>query len=134
MTPPPEHSLAHAADALASVLEQENQALEALDFAAALSLLGAKRKATISFVEAEKQVGSLPAAARPGIGARCSRLRTLVADNRRLLERALKAQGRVIAVIARAAHSGPEAAPRYGSRGRPVRFARPLALALSTRI
>ncbi len=134
MTATVEHSLVSAADALASVLEQENRALEALDFAAALSLLAAKQKATTSFVEAEKQFRTLPPAARPGIGARCRRLRTLVADNRRLLERALAAQGRVIAVIAHAIHSSPEALPHYGAAGRPAGRSRPLALALSTRI
>jgi hypothetical protein len=130
----PEHTLAHAADSLASVLEEENQALQALDFAAAVSLLGAKQRAAARFVEAERQTRSLAPAARTGMGARCRRLHGLVADNRRLLERALLAQGRVIAVIARAARNSPEAVPHYGARGTPVAPSRPFALAFSTRI
>ena len=42
---------------------------------------------------------------------------TLAAENRRLLERGLAAQGRVIAVIARAARARPATAPRYGASG-----------------
>jgi hypothetical protein len=52
------------------------------------------------------------------------RLQALAVENKRLLERAIAAQGRVIGVIARAA-AATEAPPGYGgSRGlRPAAFA-----------
>ena len=44
------------------------------------------------------------------------RLRGLAAENRRLLERAIKVQGRIIAMVARAAQAAPPVA-RYGAQG-----------------
>lgn len=109
-----------AAAALAALLEQENRLLEALDLAAAAALLPAKQSAAGAFVRAQAQTrasGGLPAASRAATTSLAARLRTLAAENRRLLERGLAAQERVIAVIARAARRHPPTAPRYGISG-----------------
>jgi len=72
----------------------------------------------------------MPAAPAPHPGAErmARRLQALAAENKRLLERAIAAQGRVMAVVARAA--APDVAPAgYGS----ARGHRPVALAFMTR-
>ena len=125
-----------ASAALATLLEHENRLLEALDLAAAAALLPAKQGAAAAFLRAQahtKAGGIAPAgrAAMTGLGAR---LRTLAAENRRLLERGLAAQGRVIAVIARAVRAHPPTAPRYGATGALAGPRTPAPLAISARL
>ncbi len=126
-----------AAASLAALLEQENRLLEALDLAAAAALLPAKQTATDAFVRAQahaKLRGGIPPAGREAAISLGTHLRTLAAENRRLLERGLAAQGRVIAVIARAVRTHPLMAPRYGASGAFAGPRTPTPLAISTRI
>jgi hypothetical protein len=137
MTPRPTDDLPTAGAALAALLEHENRLLEALDLAAAASLLPAKQGAVAGFVRAQSQAkaaGGIPPAARGTMLALAGRLRRLAADNRRLLERGLAAQGRVIAVIARAVRAHPVTAPRYAASGALAGPRTPRPLAISTRI
>lgn len=127
------NDLPAAAAALAALLEQENRLLDALDLAAAAALLPAKQSAAAAFARAQEHArscGGVPPASRAAATALGVRLRTLAAENRRLLERGLAAQDRVIAVIARAARRHPATAPRYGTSGALAgpRTAAPLAI------
>ncbi len=137
MTPPPADDLPSAAAALAALLEQENRLLDALDLAAAAAMLPAKQHAAAAFVRAQahtKESGGLAPDFRAAVASLGARLRALAAENRRLLERALAAQGRVIAVIARAAGKHPATAPRYGASGALAGPRTPAPLAISARI
>jgi hypothetical protein len=90
-------------------------------------MLAAKLRAADAFVTAY--------AAAPALGAiALHRLRALVAENQRLLETAIKVQGRVIGVIARALPRAVRdpAAMRYGAHGRAA-VMRPSAFAISSR-
>lgn len=101
---------------LAEVLARENAALATLDLAAAIALLSDKRAAAEAFARA--------AAADPGLATPA--LRDLAAENRRLLERAMAIQSRVLDILA-----GAVARPtqRYAAAGRLVRETPPVALA-----
>ncbi len=104
-------SLAEAARRLASVLREENAALAAMDFARAGALLGAKHAAADGLAAATKS-----AAAGNG-GEALRELTVLAEENRRLLNRALRVQRRVLDVVARAArqNGGPA---RYDTNGK----------------
>ncbi len=137
MTPPRPDDLASAAAALCALLEQENRLLGSLDLAAAAALLPAKQSAAAAFVRAQGHTqasGGLPLPAREAAMKLSARLRALAAENRRLLERGLAAQGRVIAVIARAARNHPATPPRYGASGVLAGPRTPSPLAISARI
>lgn len=108
-----------AAEHLAKTLEAENAALAALDLPRAAAMLEQKRQALASFTGA---LGTPVAGAEP-IG---ERLRSLAQDNKVLLERAIAAQGRIIALIAHAATPPPG----YGT---PHRTVRPVAFAYAAR-
>lgn len=127
--------LPSASAALAALLEHENRLLEALDLAAAAALLPAKQEAASAFLRAQTHSrasgGPAGGAALAGLAAR---LRILVAENRRLLERGLAAQGRVIAVIARAVRAHPATAARYGASGTLAAPRTPTPLAISARM
>lgn len=103
-------TLTTAAAALADVLAQENAALAALDLAAAAALLEAKQAAAEAFAAAQAEDA-------PPLDGRdlAVRLRELAAQNRQLLERAIRVQRRVLGIIAKALP--PPAAPRYGASG-----------------
>jgi hypothetical protein len=128
--------LLHTAQALADILAAENAALEALDIGLATHLLVEKRQAADGFAAAHARLaaaGPLPAAARARLEATATTLRAAAEENRRLLERAIAVQTRVMDVIARAApHVGAEA-PRYGAQGGIVgrNHALPMAIAAS---
>lgn len=108
-----------AAQRLAEALRAENEALARLDLSQAAELATPKRQASEAFAAAY-------AAAR-GTNARAEgperleaeqiagRLRDLSAENRRLLERAIELQSRVIETIAGAARPAPTGT--YGERG-----------------
>jgi len=106
-----------AATHLADTLAEENAALAALDLPRAVAMLPHKQQAVAAFTTALASGGGTELVAQ--------RLRSLVFENKALLERAIAAQGRVIAVFARAAAPPP----RYGASrgrycgGRPVPFA-----------
>jgi hypothetical protein len=123
--------LATAAARLAEVLAAENAALSALDLPRAGAMLAEKTRAADAFVAAEQASRgtiSTVGAAAP------ARLRTLAAENQRLLQQAMTVQGRVIGVIARAVSraSRDPVATRYGAQGRaaPTRLS---AVAISAR-
>jgi hypothetical protein len=109
-----------AAQRLMEALGAENAALARLDLNAAGELGRSKRQAADAFAAA------YDAASRTGLGAAASdraraeevalRLRDLTAENRRLLERAIALQSRVIETIAGAAK--PLGPGTYGGRGR----------------
>ena len=90
---------------LIAVLEQENAALTAMDLPRAAALVVRKTAAI-------ERLAGLPAS-RPA----AERLDDLARHNRRLLERAMIAQERVIGIVARAAANVD--AP-YGAGGRPA--------------
>ncbi len=127
MTP----ALIDAAVRLADTLARENQALAALDLPLAASLLADKQRAADAFLVAQT-LALHDASARQHATTRdlAARLATLAEENRRLLERAIAVQGRVIGVLARAAR--PEASG-YGAHGGRTAFSRPGAIALSAR-
>jgi len=123
--------LATAADRLAEVLAAENAALAALDLPRAGAMLAEKTHAADAYIAAEQ-------ASRGNIAivdaAVLARLRTLVAENQRLLQQAMTVQGRVIGIIARAVSRAlrDPVATRYGAQGRaaPTRLS---AVAISAR-
>ncbi len=107
MTP----GLINAIETLADAVAAENAALQALDLPAAAALLARKQTAAASFAAAR------PAAApTPALRAAAIRLRALADENRRLLERAIAVQTRVLGVLAGAARAS-NPAPRYGRSG-----------------
>jgi hypothetical protein len=121
-----------AAEALARTITAENQALSALDLPVAVRLLAQKRQHGEAFLAAQARAlaAGLPALPRD----RLKQLADLAADNKRLLERAIIVQGRVISSIARAvprAVAGPN--QRYACDGKPA-GGRPIAMALSARV
>jgi hypothetical protein len=113
-----------AGAALADTLEAENAALATLDLPLAAGMLARKQDAMAAFAAAPPTQAQSAAAERMA-----RRLQGLAIENKRLLERAIAAQGRVIGVIARAAASSTAPAG-YGSR-RPA--GKPAAVALSAR-
>jgi hypothetical protein len=121
--------LVTAAERLAEVLERENGALEVLDLAKAANLVPAKRLATqaLAAARASAVIGPEPS---PLVEVTL-RLRGLAEENRRLLERAITVQSRVIGVIARA--MPPPTGARYAPSGALTQGARSLAFALSAR-
>ena len=113
-------ALTRAALGLAEVLQAENTALKALDFAAAGRLLTAKEAATAALTAAQAATLFAP----PGLRAIALQLNVLADENRLLLERAIAVQRRVLGAVARAAQTAsPE--PYYGPGG--ARAVRPMA-------
>lgn len=105
-----------AAGRLADVLAAENAALSALDLTGAAALLPAKERAVAELTRALG--GFRPSPEDDPAREVAARLDGLARENRRLLERALRAQEQVIATLARAARqAGTREAPRYGRRG-----------------
>lgn len=136
----PIQALVAAAVALADILVQENQALAAMDLPAAMALLGPKQAQGAAFATAHARAAAALAGSptlRSEIGPVAEavglRLRELGNENKRLLERALRVQGRVIGSIARALPRAMAAAPRYDAAGGIAASARPEAVALSAR-
>ena len=123
--------LIQSAIALADTLAEENRALDRLEFAHALSLLEAKMRATSAFIAAQAHAASAVPEARAHrqpMEATAARLRDLAAENKRLLERAIIVQRRVIGCIVGALPRS-ESAPRYGASGAFAgRHVRPMAL------
>ena len=129
-------ALIDAAVELADALARENEALAALDLPRAAGMLADKQRAADAFLAARALLPpGAPAEPHPGAkdgGARevAARLGTLAEENRRLLERAIAVQGRVIGTLARAA---PPEASGYGAHGGRAASSRPGAIALSAR-
>jgi hypothetical protein len=118
------NDLIAAGTLLAETLQAENAALSALDLPRAAGMLVDKQRAVAGLVSVQGTPASREAAERVA-----RRLQALAMENKRLLERAIAAQGRVIGVIARAASPTPQPTA-YGS----LRHSgRPAPLALSAR-
>jgi hypothetical protein len=114
-----------AANLLAETLEAENGALSVLDLPRAGAMLERKQRA-LADLAAAAQI--LPVSRDPAERV-ARRLQALAMENKRLPERAICAQGRVIGVVARAA--APAMAPTSYGAARPA--GRPAALALLAR-
>lgn len=113
-------ALIAAAVRLADVLSRENAALAALDLARAAAMLAEKQEAGAAFALAWGRGRPLaPVTDARDVIALARRLEEASVENRRLLERALVVQGRVLATVARAVPRAlaVRAAPRYGARG-----------------
>jgi hypothetical protein len=123
--------LTAAAVRLTEVLAAENAALAAVDLPRAGAMLAEKARAADAFVAAQAASHGALSGARP---VTLERLRDLVEENQRLLDVAIKVQGRVIGIIARALPRTlrDPAATRYGAQGR-VAPARLSAFAISAR-
>lgn len=116
-----------AAQHLVDVLVRENDALKVMDLRRAATLLPEKTVA-IAELAASSQAVSVPS--HPGLVALARELDGLASENRRLLERAITAQQRVIGIVVRAAVSAVTQ-PSYEARGRRTRSTG--AMAFSTR-
>jgi hypothetical protein len=122
-------TLVGLAQRLADVLDLENDALRTMDLPRAAAML-AEKTAAIAALAAFGDTSLEPHTPILGLAAR--RLNSLVLDNRRLLERAIVAQQRVIGIIVRAATS-TEAELSYGiPKGR--RMGSTCPMAISTRV
>jgi hypothetical protein len=110
---------------LADILDLENDALKAMDLRRAAGLLPEKAAALTDL----NLAGELPAGPmHPALASTAGRLNGLMLENRRLLERAIVAQQRVIGIVVRAAAATDRAEPVYGARGRRMRVTGPMAL------
>jgi hypothetical protein len=108
-------ALTQAASRLVDILQAENAELQAMDFKAAGRLLTAKQAATAELTAAQAATLYAPA----GMRLLAQRLNELADENRKLLERAIAVQRRVLGTVVRAAQTAtPE--PQYGPAGTPA--------------
>jgi hypothetical protein len=115
-----------AAQRLADLLTQENQALKRMDFPAAVALVPAKEVALADLTK-QPAMGTIP----PNLTALGQRLGGLAIENQTLLERAIAVQTRIVRIVARAG-APPPAATRYGGHNSRIPSNRSTALALCT--
>ena len=101
-----------AIEAMSALLAEENAALTAMDFARAGALLAPKHAAADALAAAWRTAssGPPPQLALQHLGA-------LADENRKLLNRAMRVQRRVLELVARAAR-GNSPTNRYGANGR----------------
>ena len=138
---PPSHApmiqaLLNAGLRLAEALREENEALARLDLGRAAPLAAAKVQASDAFAAAfgaaMKTSGKAQGELRSAAEKLAARLRDLSDENRRLLERAIGLQSRVIETIAGAAI--PASRPTtYGGLGERAVARQTPALAISAR-
>ena len=104
-----------AAITLTDILMREGERLAVVDYAGAVALTDAKRRALDGFERAQTGMGEPPALGTISydIGQRLSQA---AIENRQLLGRAMVVQARVIDCFARAMPAS-SAASRYGARG-----------------
>jgi hypothetical protein len=120
--------LIHAANTLADVLARENAALTRLDFLAAVALGPSKEAALLRVTE---WCSAMPTPDRSAPMLALGRaIMTLVAENRRLLERAISIQTRIVGIIVQAA-APPPVAGQYAASGLKRRRRRASATTLS---
>jgi flagellar biosynthesis/type III secretory pathway chaperone len=103
-----------AVEALCAVLDQENTALTTMDVVRATALLDEKQRAVQAFVAATKL--PIPPTTKQ-LMLLGQHLRDLTDTNKRLLERAMVAQNRVMACIARAVPRALQQQSGYGAQG-----------------
>ncbi len=130
MTPSSPPDLPRLIAEICAVLQDENAALDRLDIPTATSLVPRKLAATEALTTALASTPSPPAIAKAQLEA----LRSLSADNKRLLERAMAAQKRLLAIIAGAVPKAMNEAGPYGSSGRAISPKRMPAIAMSQRV
>jgi hypothetical protein len=119
-------------DALAtamSVLTRENAALAALDLEQVASFAPAKAAVTTTLMAI---VATHRDDANTDPERLISQIRDIMAENRRLLERAIEVQKRVLGIVASAA-SSPNCGTRYARTGSPTRSGGPAAFAVQSR-
>jgi hypothetical protein len=106
---------------LCDLLAQENDALAAFDLKSATALVAEKQLA----IDAVLTVPAAPVAREDA-----ARLKQLILENKRLLERAMVVQDRVLGCIARAMPRAMGQEGRYGANGasRTARALPPMAL------
>ncbi len=104
---------------LAKVLAAENEALSNMDFAGAGALLAPKHAAADALAAAMRAASSSQAEPQ-----RMHELGTLAEENRRLLNRAMRVQRRVLDLVARAARAS-QPSTRYGASGKLAASAAP---------
>lgn len=125
--------LLDAAAAVVETLQAENAALAVLDIGAAVKLYPRKRDAVTALATA--QASTKPTAEqRQRAELLTRRLAELTGENKRLLERALYVQGRIMGALARAVPRALAATAGYCADGRMAGPQRALALALSAHI
>jgi hypothetical protein len=112
------------AQRLADVLVRENDALRVMDLRRAVTLLPEKTTVIAELTVAD---GAVSGPHDPDLIAMGARLDGLAQENRKLLERAIGAQKRVIGIIVHAAAS-VAVAPSYGMQGRRAHLTGPMAL------
>jgi hypothetical protein len=112
------------AQRVADVLDQENDALRAMDLRRAVTLLPEKTVAIAALIAADGAPSEPP---DPDLVSTLARLERLAEENRQLLEQAIDVQKRVIGIVARAAAS-VAVAPNYGMQGQRAHLAGPMAL------
>jgi hypothetical protein len=133
------HEMIAAATALADTLVQENEALEAMDLKRAIALLEAKRRCMEALAAAQSRLARglaarLPTTQRAAAEQVTTRLGDLAAENKRLLERAMAVQKRVVGVVAQAASASVPRTPRYGNSGALAAPVRTAAMAISASV
>ncbi len=121
--------LIDAAVDLVGLLARENEALGQMDLARAAAMVGAKRRAAEAFAEASGGAESTARLAPP----LQRQLAELAEENRRLLERAMKVQGRVMGTIAGAMARRAREQGGYGANGARTAHGKAPALTLSAR-
>ena len=141
MTTTPHHTTAllHATTTLAAIMTEENTALATLDLRHAAQLVPAKRAATDIFTAAHAHLaanrfsttGHPDGPARAMLAIAAAQLRDLAAENRRLLDRALATQSRLLDIIAQAVPRASTQAPRYNPAGALVGCSRALPVAIT---
>ena len=127
-------ALLHAVATLAAILTAENTALATLDLPRAAQLVPAKRAATDAFTAAHAHLaatGHPNGTDRAALAGAATQLRDLAAENRRLLDRALATQSRVLDIIAQAAPRASTQAPRYNPAGALIGCSRALPVAIT---
>ncbi len=109
--------LVNATEHLADALAAENTALRALDLRAAGQMLAEKQTATENFSAAQRRtIATRPALDTKALRAAALRLKLETDENRRLLERAIGVQTRVLGILASAARAA-DPTPRYARSG-----------------
>jgi hypothetical protein len=109
---------------LGEILELENAALTAMDLRRVTALLPMKAAVMADLGEA----GERTSKQTPEMLAAAGRIDRLARDNRRLLERAIVAQQRVIGIMVGAAQAARSREPAYGASGSLATTSGPLAL------
>jgi len=125
-----------AATRLADVIAAENAALAAFNVSAAIATGTDKQRAAEAFAAALRtQTAPMEPGRRQQAATIGRRLTGLAQENRRLLERVIMAQARVMEIIARAGRRELAArASHYGAFGAPVANASPRPMAISARV